>query len=146
MVVKLDKKHKLDIQALFLKVFSMPPWNDQWDSADQLSAYMNELIDPSNALCLGYYHENQLIGISLGYVFHWWEGTEYFIKELCIDTELQGQGHGKKFIEEIERYLKASSIKALWLMTERSTPAFSFYKNNGFKELKDNVALAKGVE
>lgn len=146
MVLKLDIKHKPEIQTLFLKVFSKPPWNDQWDSADQLSTYMDELIGQSNALCLGYYYENQLIGISLGYVFHWWEGTEYFVKELCIDADFQGQGHGKRFIEAIETYLKSSSIEAVWLMTERSTPAFSFYKNNGFKELKNNVVFAKGVE
>lgn len=146
MIKKLDIMHRKEVQTLFLEVFSKAPWHDDWQSEEQLSTYMEELMGNSNSLCLGYYHNEHLIGISLGYVFHWWEGTDYFVKELCIDTVYQGRGYGSIFLSEIEAYLKEHAIKALWLMTDRDTPAYDFYEKNGFKELGDNVVFAKGVK
>lgn len=145
MLKKLTHDNKDEVQVLFYRVFSMPPWNDQWDIEVQLPNYMSDLMDNQNSLCLGYYQGEQLIGISLGYVFHWWEGTDYFIKEFCIDNEHQGEGHGKKFLDEMNAYLKIESIKAVWLLTDRHVPAFDFYQKNGFTELKDNVMFAKAV-
>ena len=146
MIKKLTQENKVAVQKLFHSVFSMPPWNDQWDLESQLPNYMSDLMDNQNSLSLGYYQEDQLIGLCLGYVFHWWEGTDYFIKEFCIDGMLQSEGHGKRFLEEMNDYLNSQSIKAIWLMTERTTPAYAFYQKNGFYELKDNVMFAKQVK
>ncbi len=133
-------------QDLFLSVFSKEPWNDEWDLESQLPSYMIDLMGNPNSLCLGYEDKGKLIGLSLGYTFHWWQGTDYFIKEFCIDASLQGEGHGKKFMAEIEAYLAQHSIKALWLLTEKTVPAYDFYHKNGFTELKDNVMFAKSVK
>ncbi len=145
MIKKLTSDNKEAVKKLFHSVFSQPPWNDVWDLEEQLPRYISDLMDNQNSLSLGYYHEEQLVGLSLGYVFHWWEGTDYFIKEFCIDTDLQGEGHGKRFLSEMNDLLKSESIKAIWLMTERTTPAYDFYQKNGFFELKDNVMFAKSV-
>lgn len=145
MIKKLNPEYKSEVQKLFHSVFSKPPWNDQWDMENQLPAYLSDLMDNQNSISLGYYHEDQLIGISLGYVFHWWEGTDYFIKEFCIDSAFQGAGHGKQFLEEMNDFLNSESIKAIWLMTERTVPAYAFYQKNGFHELKENVMFAKSV-
>lgn len=146
MIEVLSIKNIEEVKDLFLSVFSKPPWNDQWDTEKQLPMYLEDVMDNKNSLSLGYFHEGRLIGISLGYVFHWWQGTDYFIKEFCIDTNLQGAGHGKAFIAEIESYLKSKDIKAMYLTTERLTPAYFFYQKNDFGELKDSVFFAKSLE
>jgi hypothetical protein len=28
-----------------------------------------------------------MVGLSMGYIKHWYEGTEYFINEFCVKTE-----------------------------------------------------------
>ena len=145
MIKQLTLQNKSEIQHLFLKVFSSPPWNDKWDSQAQLDHYMHDLIDNPNALVFGYFLGDALVGISLGYVFHWWQGTDYFIKEFCIDNSLQSQGIGTQFLSAIENELKTRDISAIWLMTERSVPAFEFYKRKGFFELEDSVVLAKNI-
>jgi len=145
MIKKLFAENKNEVQNLFHSVFSKPPWNDEWDLEAQLPKYISDLMDNHNSFSLGYYHEDQLMGLSLGYVFHWWEGTDYFIKEFCIDSDFQGEGHGKAFLDEMNDLLRSESIKAIWLMTERTTPAYTFYQKNGFKELKENVMFAKSV-
>ena len=59
-------------------------------------------------------------GISLGRVKHLYSGTEYYIEELCIKTEMQGIGIGSKFIEMIEKYLVKHNIHRIFLQTEDS--------------------------
>lgn len=146
MIRKLTLEDLDQAQALFISVFSKEPWNDEWELESQLPNYMTDLMGNPNSLCLGYEDKGKFIGLSLGYIFHWWQGTDYFIKEFCIETSLQGEGHGRKFLEEIELYLAQNNIKALWLLTEKTVPAYDFYQKNGFTELKDNVMFAKNVK
>jgi aminoglycoside 6'-N-acetyltransferase I len=146
LIERLSLKNRDEVQELFLSVFSKPPWNDKWDTEKQLPMYLEDLMDNKNSLSFGYYEQGKLIGLCLGYVFHWWQGTDYFIKEFCIESSVQGKGHGKAFISAIEAHIKSNGIKALYLTTERLTPAYTFYQKNGFHELKDNVFFAKSVE
>lgn len=134
-----------DVKSLFLDVFSNPPWNDRWPDDDTICAYLTELMDNDNALSLGYYAQDRLIGICLGYRFSWWQGPEYFVKEFCIARDLQGQGYGSRFLEEITNELKENGIDTLWLLTERSTPAHPFYLKNGFVERNENAFLLKNT-
>ena len=144
MIKKLDQTNQKEIKALFLKVFTDEPWNDQWTD-NQVNLYLNDLMNNSNSLSIGYYIEDCLIGLSLGYIFHWWQGTDYYVKELCIDSKYQNQGHGKLFLSLIEGYLKENNVTAYYLNTENDVIAYQFYLKNGFKELKNNVVLAKNI-
>lgn len=145
MIKKLGITSIEDVKKLFLKVFTDEPWNDIWDD-NQINLYLDDLMNNNSSLPLGYYHEGQLIGLSLGYIFHWWQGTDYFVKELCIDNDFQNQGHGKAFLVLIEKYLKEHEITAYYLNTEKDVDAYQFYIKNGFTELKNNVFLAKNIK
>lgn len=80
----------------------------------------------------------------MGYVKHWFRGTEYIINELCVKTEAQGKGIGSDFLHQMEEYLLAQGIEATFLLTERTVPAYNFYKKNGYYEYPDTVAFSKG--
>lgn len=84
-----------------------------------------------------------LVALSMGHIKHWYAATEYYIDELCVKTQLQGQGIGEKFIKAIEEYLMKHEIKAIFLLTEKDVPAYDFYKKNGFEEHENNAAFAK---
>lgn len=94
-----------ELKDLVNKIFSLPPWNDHWET-EQLYQYANEQIANPFALVFGLYQEEKLIGFSWGRIKHWFEGTEYFIDDLGIDPEYQGNGNGKMFLELIEEALK----------------------------------------
>ena len=130
-----------EIKALFRSVFMAPPWNDDWSDDNQLTNYLLDLMGVRTPLDLGLYENGELVGISLGGIKHWWGGTEYYIEELCIKTELQGRGLGKEFIKGIEKLLPSKGVTQIFLMTERTVPAYSFYKGLGFKELSDHVSF-----
>jgi aminoglycoside 6'-N-acetyltransferase I len=131
------------IKKLFLSVFTSDPWNDKWDDSLQLDAYLDELMGNTNSLCYGLFAGESLVGITLGYRFHWWQGTEYEIKEFCIDKALQGKGYGTSFLTSLESELTEQGIRIIWLSTERNVPAYRFYKHLDFHEQDSSVAFTK---
>ena len=108
--------------------------------------YDCDLVGQGYSLTYGLYDEaGELIGISLGYIKHWYSGTEYIINELCIKTEKQGSGAGTFFIREIEKAIKELGLKQIFLLTDSNVPAYEFYKKNGFVQCETNVAFAKTI-
>ena len=132
-----------ELTALFASVFTAAPWHDDWSEAEQLRQYILDLTDNRNSLTLGYYDGNEMIGLSMGHIRHWYEGTEYMIDELCVRTDCQGRGVGTAFLRDMEAFLRQRGMKHIFLLTERTVPAYRFYRKNGFIELKDNVALSR---
>ncbi len=133
------------IKELFVSVFTIEPWNDDWSNQEQLDAYLVDLIGQSNSLTYGIYEEENLIGVSMGHIRHWYTGTEYYIDEFCIRTEKQGNGIGSLFFDEIEKAIKEIGLTQIFLQTEKTVPAYEFYLKRGFFELKDHVSFGKGV-
>ncbi|BAC12196.1 hypothetical protein [Oceanobacillus iheyensis HTE831] len=133
------------MKKLFLDVFSSEPWFDKWDDM-QLDLYMKDLTENNNSLSIAMYDETEeLIGCSLGYVFNWWEGREYYIKEFFISRNIQGQGAGSNFFELMDDILRDKDIKHILLSTEKTVPAYRFYQKNKFSVLDDSVFLVKKI-
>ena len=81
----------------------------------------------------------------MGYIKHWYSGTEYIINELCIRTDRQGAGAGTFFLREIEKAIRELGLKQIFLLTDSNVPAYEFYRKNGFIESETNVAFSKRV-
>lgn len=142
----LSIQDKEPVTALFRDVFTEDPWNDDWSDPEQLGAYIDDLIGQSNSLALGYLDGDRLVGLSMGRIKHWYEGTEYCIDEFCVAKSYQHQGIGGSFLREIEAYLAEKGIRHIFLLTDRDVPAHAFYLKNGFRELENNVSLAKKID
>ena len=136
---------KETIKDLFTGVFTGEPWNDDWSDIKQLDLYIEDLCGQNYSLTFGLYDGSELIGLSMGYIKHWYSGTEYLINELCIKTGRQGSGAGTFFLTEIEKAIKEMGIKQIFLLTGRDVPAYDFYKKNGYVEQSNTVPLSKYV-
>ena len=143
MVKELRIEHIEEIKSLFADIFTREPWNDDWSNPVQLHEYIMDLIGNRNSLVLGLYENDNLIGLSMGSIMHWYSGTEYYIFEFCIKTEKQGKGIGTDFLKEVQTYAQSRQVTHIFLQTDRTAPAYSFYQKNGFVELKDHVSLVK---
>ena len=132
-----------NIKKLMLDIFSGEPWNDVWTDK-QLHAYVSELTGNKNSLSFGVYLDGNLIGMALGRIKSWYEGTEYWIEEFGILPDRQQSGIGSAFIEELEKILTEKGIKYV-LLTEKNVPAYRFYKKNGFREKEENVFFVKAL-
>ncbi len=132
-----------EIKDFFFNIFTKEPWNDDWSDKTQLHAYITDLVGNNNSLALGLFENGNMVGLSMGSIRHWYTGTEYYVDEFCIKTEEQGHGLGTQFLRAIETYLKQKGIHHIFLQTERTAPAYSFYKKNGFFELENHVSFVK---
>ena len=143
---RLSIDDKEAVKEVFVSVFTKEPWNDDWSDQEQLDMYITDLTGQGYSLTYGLYDADELIGISMGYIKHWYSGTEYIINELCIKTERQGAGAGTFFLSEIEKAIKELGLKQIFLLTDSNVPAYEFYKKNGYTELTTNVSFAKTVQ
>lgn len=142
---QLDESNSDVITELFASVFTKEPWNDDWSDENQLRAYIHDLVGQDNSLTFGLYEGNELTGVSMGHIKHWYTGTEYFIDELCISTSKQGQGIGTIFVGEIEKACREMGLTHLYLLTNKDAPAYKFYKKQDFYEAESTVAFSKDL-
>jgi aminoglycoside 6'-N-acetyltransferase I len=142
----LNINDKILIKDLFVDVFTNEPWNDDWSNEDQLDKYLEDIIGNKNSLSIGLFSKNELLGISLGSIIHWYSGTEYYIRELCIKRTQQHQGIGTIFIKLIEDYLHKNNISSIILSTDIGTPAYDFYTKNNFNELPKSRFFHKHIK
>ncbi|MDE6593178.1 MAG: GNAT family N-acetyltransferase [Oscillospiraceae bacterium] len=140
---ELGKENRNEIKALFKEVFMNAPWNDDWSDEEQLDSYLDELTGEKSSLTVGLFEDGELIGLSMGCIRHWWQGTEYYIFEFCIRADKQGSGRGTAFLGDVIRIAKEKGVTHIFLQTERSAPAYGFYRKNGFEELEGHVSLVK---
>ncbi len=133
------------IKTFFKDVFMREPWNDDWSDDEQLCMYITEIIGNRNSLAFGLLEGEDLLGLALGNIKHWYTGTEFFVEEFCIKTEMQGKGLGTEFLRLLEESLKEKEIKTIFLMTGKTMPAFDFYRKNGFEEIINHVSLKKDI-
>ncbi|MBR5421225.1 MAG: GNAT family N-acetyltransferase [Lachnospiraceae bacterium] len=139
-------KEKEAVKELFTSVFSNEPWNDDWSDEVQLDRYINDLTGQAYSLTYGLYDGDELIAVSMGYIKHWFTGTEYCIDELCVRRDRQGKGAGTYFMQEIEKAIKAMGLKNIFLQTDANAPAYHFYKKLGFSELESHVSFNKKLD
>ena len=142
---RLELKDKETVKELFLSVFTVSPWYDDWSDETQLDCYLTDLMGQSNSLTYGMFENEKLVAMSLGRIKHWYTGTEYCIDEFCVKKEMQGQGTGTHFLKNIEKAIKEIGLVQIYLQTDIDVPALGFYLKNGFIHLEETVSLAKEV-
>lgn len=57
--------------------------------------------------------------------------------------EKQSKGLGREFLSKIEFLLKEDGIDTIVLLTERTVPAYRFYKRNEFVESTEQAFMVK---
>ena len=145
-LIELNESYLPQMAKLYREAFAGEPWNDDWSDTKQLNEYMKDISKAYNALNYGLLIDGKLMGMSVGRINHWWEGTNYNIEEFFIAPKLQGQGLGTRFMELIEEDIKKRGLAGIFLQTDSDKPAYRFYKKNGFGDLGTHVSLYKGLK
>lgn len=142
-IEKMTSEHVEECVDLFIDVFTREPWNDVYDSREQVVQFIENHI--ANNYFIGYVMKNtdKVIAMSLGSKKPWIKGMEYYIDQFCVSTELQRRGIGRHFLELIEENIHANGMNAIILNTEKGFPSEKFYLKNGFCSFEELVILAK---
>ncbi len=130
---------------LYKEVFRTDPWNDNWLSSDQVKYYLMELI--KNPVFEGFvaYENFNMIAACFGHKRSWWTGKEFFIDELFVANEKQGNGIGTKLLNYVELNPLIADCQCLILITNKDLPAEEFYLKKGFKINQERIIMAKNV-
>lgn len=142
-VKKLEEYMIDECVDLYIDTFSKEPWNDEYESRQQVvDFFMNHI---KNNYFLGYVAivDKRIIALSIGMKKPWIKGMEYYIDEFCVSYLMQGQGVGSQFLKEIEKITEAEGINGMILNTEKEYPSYNFYIKNGFKSINDLIVLGK---
>lgn len=128
---------------LFIDTFSKEPWNDVYDSRNQVEDLFKNHMN--NNYFVGYVlkEKDSIVALSIGMKKPWINGMEYYIDQFCVKVCMQGQGVGSLFMELIQEEIKKQGMNAIILTTDKGFPSEKFYLKNGFNSLVELVVLAK---
>ena len=138
------EKHMIDdCVDLYIETFTKEPWNDIYDSREQVVKFFNNHFNNNYFVGYAALLEDKVVALSIGMKKPWIAGFEYYIDEFCVSYEMQGKGIGSRFINVIEEDIKEQGMNAIILNTERDYPSHKFYEKNGFKTFGDLIILGK---
>jgi GNAT superfamily N-acetyltransferase len=142
-LLEMNKSMIDDCVDVFIETFSKEPWNDIYESRQQVVDFFNNHYN--NNYFIGYVAmlNNKVVALSVGMKKPWIKGFEYYIDEFCVSHELQGQGIGSEFLKAIEQDIKKQGMNGIILNTEKGFPSQKFYEKNGFKAFDDFIILGK---
>ena len=128
----------------FIKVFNDEPWNDEW-TIPKAHKYLLDFYQTPGFLGVIAIENEEVIGFIMGVQRKWWSGDEFYIHEMCVDSEHQNRGIGKALLDYLINSLE-NKISNITLLTDRGIPAEAFYKKNGFEEIERLVFLSKNLK
>lgn len=130
-IVQVNQSNIESHAALLVEVFSQEPWCESWafeNAHDRLLCYKNAPY----FLGLSVIENDELIGFMFGNFEPYQKSSQYIIKEMCVKTDKQRTGVGKKLLTELNSLLKQRNATASYLLTRKGSPAELFYLNSGY--------------
>lgn len=138
------KEDLQEIRDLFIIEFNKEPWNDKWEES---RAYhrLNDLYQHPRFVGLVCVLEERIVGVAMGYLEYWYEGYHYNLKEIFIDTTVQGKGIGSKLLSALEEDLKDRDVRSIELMTLNAQKTLKFYEKNKYEISSSLLMLKKNI-
>ena len=131
---------------VFVKVFSQEPWGDQWPTSQRAREYLLDLANAPGFRGFVGHEESTILGLCFGHKVRWWAGDEFFVDEFCIDSDAQGAGLGTRLMEHIRKALVQEGMQFMVLLTDKQTPAESFYVKQGFETSAKTVFMYRRLD
>ncbi len=120
-----------EVTALYCEVFNAPPWNDAW-TADTASARLHDTLTTPGSVGLLGRQDGRLVGCILGYQEQWFDGVQFYLKEMFVHPTFQRRGIGTRMLQELKGTLGDRGVRKIYLLTERDGAAAGFYGAQGF--------------
>ena len=140
----LEENDLIKCTETFIKVFNDEPWNDEW-TFPKAQKYLLDFYNAPGFLGVIALDNKEVIGFIFGVQRTWWSGNEFYIHEMCVESQHQNKGIGKSLLDHLIKLL-GNDISNITLLTDRGIPAEDFYKKNGFEEIERLIFLSKNIE
>lgn len=116
---------------LYVDTFNGPPWNETWTSVDAAQRLGDFLSTPRSYGVCSWDSGGTLLGFALGHLERSGADDHFLLKEMCVRTSRQREGHGTRLLEALSERL--GDVRHWYLLTARDSDASSFYQGNGFR-------------
>ena len=121
--------------ALYVKVFSEPPWNETW-TEDSAARRLRRVTSRNGFIGLVAYDAAELVGFILGnrlgpYPF----SRSFHFREMLVAGPVQGTGIGRQLLETLMGDLRRTGFRYLSLVTKKGSPAEQFFAKMGFRRI-----------
>jgi len=140
----LEENDLIKCTETFIKVFNDEPWNDEWTFTNA-QKYLLDFYNTPGFLGILAIENKEVIGFIFGVHRTWWSGNEFYIHEMCVESQRQNRGIGKSLLDYLIKSL-GNKISNITLLTDRGIPAEEFYKKNGFEEIERLIFLSKNIK
>lgn len=107
---------------------------------------MRDLRDTPRSLGVVAEAAGSVVGFALGHAEQRDTGAQFYLAEMCVLSEHQGQGVGRRLWERLEAILRAQGVGKVYLLSARGSAAEAFYQARGFYTSEKMVMLAKHLE
>lgn len=130
-----------ELSVLFAKVFNEEPWRDKW-TEERARERLTDIINTPRFFGMSEYADNKMIGLIMGREEPFFDGMHFQIMEFCVDNQCQGQGIGKKMLQEFIEILRNRGIDKYYLITAHGDRTEGFYKKNGFHTIEEMCLMS----
>lgn len=134
-----------DISSLFVACFSAPPWGEGW-SDDAARARLSALMQAASCRGVVALRDGAIVGMALGQIEHWLNDSLFLLQEFCVLPKQQNQGIGRALLSELLPGLAAKEqVAAVYLLTDRASPAQAFYEKFGFAPSAKKLVMGAAI-
>lgn len=134
------KNSNIQIHAqLLVDTFTEEPWLEDWTVETAYSRLICYQHTP-NFIGLSCVKDDELIAFIFGNIEPYQKSFHFLLKEMCVKKKFQGEGIGKKLIENLHEKLKKEKVGSVILLTQKESLAEKFYMSSGYA-LADSMGL-----
>ena len=108
---------------------------------------LNKILEKENQITVAYCElNNKIVGIASMCNYKVISGNKGWIEDVVVDSEMRGQGIGKKLMEKLLEVARLKELTEILLYTEdHRIPAIKLYNNLGFKQKDSRIYYLKTI-
>jgi ribosomal protein S18 acetylase RimI-like enzyme len=133
-----------ECSKLYIKVFAEKPWNEVWE-INRVECRLSHFFNSQGFAGFLAESDKEIVGFIVGNSEPFRLYDIFYLREMCIKTELQRNGIGRKLFSELENKLIEKDIKSIYLTTQHNIPASQFYQKVGFKISEEMRFFSKRI-
>lgn len=123
--------------SLYVDTFNAPPWNESWKADDAAQRLGDFFATPRAHGVCSRNSDGEVLGFALGHLERSGADDHFLLKEMCVRTSLQREGHGTRLLVALTDHLE--HVRHWYLLTARDSDASAFYERNGFRPGRKGV-------
>ena len=104
---------------------------------------IRQILFKPDSYCLICENETDIIAFTIGYFEQYDDCFAYDLVEVVVRTDLQNQGIGTEFMNEIEKRVKEKGAMLIQLQAVNDKHHNHFYKKLGYKDCSNLVLKSK---